>query len=730
VATSADGGVKLVAGPGAPPGEMQTPQLLLWAVLFALLDAVKLKDASDTSGTAVSKVIELLANLEKKVYTEGAKEEETHLKFQSWCKQTSLAKQREMRTLQAKLDKATAQKSKAGGKADASAEQIGQLQTSIAKNEDDLKAAQSRRDEEAANFKSHEKELTDAHDAAAQAIEILKQEAAKKPSLLQELRAPVEGSDLGPLLASLSQVAEAASLIGQDSEHFQSLLSTQEEAPEPDVYTPQSSGIVDLLEDMIDKTTSDLHDLRQEESKARGDFDALRQSLEDELAEDKKDLERELAAKTQNERTAAQSKQLLEETQKELDELKAYVDDLTTTCETSAADYETGTKARKKELATLSKAEEILKDSMATSLAQTPSYSFLQVKKASPLSPAEAIQAVRSLAKDHESSSLLQLAGRMEAILRVADGRQDAAEDRLAKVREMVNQMIARLEEQVEKETKQADYCRREMKRSKEKKEDLTTATEKAHTKLEQANSMAATLKSEIGQIQSDMSEDSKEQIEMAKLRKEEHKDYLEAKEELDKGLEGIRKAQGLLKDYYEATGKSSLLQAETSSADMAALMDPEQPDMPKGFTPSNDAGGGIMDILEHAESDMAADLAAEESKESQAAEEFEKTDNEAKIAIAVLKQDLKHKSKQAAELQQELNELNSDASSLEDELAAVKDYAMELEQQCTVTEDSYEEKQAKREAEIKGLREAMVALGGPSYSLTQQRSQSFLARV
>jgi len=631
-----------------------------------------------------------------------------------------------MRTFQAKLNKATAEFSKKAGKADTAADQVGQLQTSIGKAEEELKAAQARRDEEAANFKSNNEELIDAHDTAAHAIEILKQEASKSPALIQELRAPVEGSNLGPLLASLSQVAEAASLSTQDSEHLQSLLSSQEEAPEPDAYTPQSSGIVDLLEDMIDKTKLELHELQQAENKARGDFDAMRQSLEDELAQDKKDLKQMLAAKTENERAGAQAKQVMSELQKDLDELQVYVDDLNTTCETSASDYEAGKKARDQELATLSKAEDILKSSMA-SLVQTPSYSFLQMK-ASPISPAEAIQAVRSMAKDHESRSLLQLAGRMEAVFRLADGKEDASEDRLAKVREMVNQMIARLEEQVEKETKQADYCNREIKRSKEKTEDLQSATEKVKTKLEQANNLAASLKSDISQIQKDLSEDSKEQIEMTGLRKEEHAAYLEAKDELDKGLQGIREASGLLKDYYEATGKSSLLQVETGSADMAALMDPEQPEMPQAFGAQNEAGSGIMQILEHAESDMAADLAAEESKESEAAEEFDKTDKEAKIAIAVQQQDLKHKSQQVTELQQEINELQSDSSSLDDEFSAVKDFAEQLQQQCSVTEDSYEEKQAKREAEIKGLREAMTTLGGGANLL--QRSQSFLAKL
>merc|ERR1719502_853088 len=126
--------------------------------------------------------------------------------------------------------------------------------------------------------------------------------------------------------------------------------------------------------------------------------------------------------------------------------------------------------------------------------------------------------------------------------------------------------------------------------------------------------------------------------------------------------------------------------------------MDPEKPEMPQAFSPQNEAGSGIMQILEHAESDMAADLAAEESKESEAAEEFDKTDKEAKIAIAVQQQDLKHKSQQVTELQKEINELQSDSSSLDDEFSAVKDFAEQLQQQCSVTEDSYEEKQAKRE--------------------------------
>merc|ERR1712139_275179 len=73
--------------------------------------------------------------------------------------------------------------------------------------------------------------------------------------------------------------------------------------------------------------------------------------------------------------------------------------------------------------------------------------------------------------------------------------------------------------------------------------------------------------------------------------------------------------------------------------------------------------------------------------------------------------QDVKYKTKEAASLDKAVSELSSDRDSVQSELDAVNDYLASLEKKCTYKVESYEERKARRESEIAGLKEALDVL-------------------
>merc|ERR1711957_238832 len=68
-------------------------------------------------------------------------------------------------------------------------------------------------------------------------------------------------------------------------------------APAAAVYKTHSSSIIDVIEDLKDKAEDQLSELRKAETNTRHNFDMLKQSLQDSIAADTKDLEEKKAAK-------------------------------------------------------------------------------------------------------------------------------------------------------------------------------------------------------------------------------------------------------------------------------------------------------------------------------------------------------------------------------------------------------------------------------------------------
>merc|ERR1719420_1971139 len=128
----------------------------------------------------------------------------------------------------------------------------------------------------------------------------------------------------------------------------------------------------------------------------------------------------------------------------------------------------------------------------------------------------------------------------------------------------------------------------------------------------------------------------------MDKIRSEENANFKVAKAELTQGLTGVRKALGVLRDYYG--GAAALLQQDPSS-----FM--QQPAAPQQHEKAGGAGGSIINILEVCESDFANNLAKEESEEADSVANYEKTTQENKVTKATKEQDAKYKTQEATGL-------------------------------------------------------------------------------
>jgi hypothetical protein len=69
---------------------------------------------------------------------------------------------------------------------------------------------------------------------------------------------------------------------------------------------------------------------------------------------------------------------------------------------------------------------------------------------------------------------------------------------------------------------------------------------------------------------------------------------------------------------------------------------------------------------------------------------------------------DVKYKTQEDKSQEKTIAEVSSDRSAAQDELDAVNAYDAKIKDRCIAKPESYEERKARREAEIKGLKEAL----------------------
>merc|ERR1719163_240275 len=136
-----------------------------------------------------------------------------------------------------------------------------------------------------------------------------------------------------------------------------------------------------------------------------------------------------------------------------------------------------------------------------------------------------------------------------------------------------------------------------------------------------------------------------------------------------------------------------------------------KQPAPPEKAEKSSGAGGGIISILEVIESDFAKNLATEDAEESDAASSYDKQTQANKITKAEKEQDSKFKTQEFKSLDKSISDLEADKATEMSELAAVDEYWAKINERCVAKPSTYEERVARREAEITGLRDALAAL-------------------
>lgn len=268
--------------------------------------------------------------------------------------------------------------------------------------------------------------------------------------------------------------------------------------------------------------------------------------------------------------------------------------------------------------------------------------------------------------------------------------------DPFAKVKALISDLIDRLEKENVQDANLKEYCDAETSKTETKKDELQSGNEQLTAKIDKSTTDTARLKAEVAELASEVTSLTKQEAELIAIRQSEHAAFMETKADLESSLEGVRMALKMMKDYYQDEESTQFLQSGHGLGAYSKASD----------------GTGIIGMLEVIDSDFAKSLAEEVGTEEAAVVVYQKTLAQNKVTKAVKESDIKYKTKEAASLDKSLTELSSDREGLQSEMAAQVKYTENLRAMCDQAA-SYEETKARREDEIKGLKEALMFLDG-----------------
>jgi len=658
--------------------------------------------------TPVQKVIQMLQEMSAKGQAEKSKEAEVFAKYNSFCISTTKVKAaaikkatEDIALLQADIQKAMSDVAVATrkiGKLDAT---IGELEASAAK-------AKAVREEEHETYLKTHGDATATVDSIQRGIQAM--QGGQMPSMLQAKQK-----------AALAQVSKLAKLPVKAKRVLVSFLSQKSEftppeeekanalavsAPEAAAYEFQSGGLIDMMKKLEYKFVQEKHEIEKEEMKVQAAYDMVATDLANEIQGHTDTRNAEAATKSAREQAAAESKAELEDTQKSKAADEKYLATLSAECEMASSDFESRQQLRDEEMAAIAKAVEIMSggsvsgaaDKHLPALTQTQALSLLRSKPESKLSRKKVAGFLQSRAAKVGSKLLSMVA-------------QKVGSDPIEDVKKMMKDMIVQLMEQATEESDHKAWCDKELasnKMTRDKKSEgvaaLTTQKDKLNADIAKLQEGIAELTRNIAQIDAAVAQATIDRSEEAAKNEETIADAKEAQK-------AVSQALAVLKDFYRKAATATALAQTEANAE--ALEEPPSSPFKKSYNGMGASSGGVVGMLEVIASDFARLEADTETSESQSSTEFERFSAESAKDKAVKSQDMFTKEKTQASKKVALTDTVGDLKATQGELDSALVYFEKLKPDCVTVKSDYEERVARREAEIQGLEESLAFFNG-----------------
>jgi len=584
--------------------------------------------ATRTAVSPVAKVVELLQAMETKLKAEGETEAALYEKFLNWS-------MKEMSDT-----KATIKESK---------QTVSDCEAYISDQKAFREKLSAEMSDVIAEIASLEKELTDATDVRKSERAKFEKEDKERAIALRQLGLAIDTLEKQPksfLQQNMLDKLKESALVTERNTEVSLLLARAGSKDE----------ILELLRNLEETTSKDRDDGLSAEQEAQRAFESLEQGLKSQLEssnELKADKQREISASEEN---SAQKQSEMDTANKVLGESKNYLSDLKAEFKSKTAEHKAAMALRSDELTAIQEALTIMTSERAMAVFNT---GLLQMPVVTHVSLPDPTEPSVSLVQVQASAGF--------------GGPFD-------KVKNMVQDMIGKLEKEAAEAADHHNFCTEEMGKTKKSLEKKGAEVTKLTGRLEARQASISEMTTRKEEITEEMANLKGALSEATSLRQEEKMNSDKVIAEYGDAVKIIESAMNVLKEVF----------AEKATA-----------------------GNTIVGILEVAQSDFSKLLTEATAQEAAAAADYKKMSSEAKVREAALSTELKGVTRMTLETQSDEQHLTRELDSVQKEVEAVEAYWEQLKPQCEVKTPSHEERATRRKNEIDGLQNALGALSG-----------------
>jgi chromosome segregation ATPase len=459
---------------------------------------------------------------------------------------------------------------------------------------------------------------------------------------------------------------------------------------------------LEMFEGLKGKAEESLQKSRDEETKKQGEHDiqimTLKQAIS--LAENDLDDAKKDHARISQEKAEAEEEKGDVEASKASDEKS--LESTKQECDATSEAWANRQAEAKAEMAAIEKAKGILAARVTV---------FVQLKLKSMDPPADSVQETIKAQKTRQVliNHFRNLGNKLHS-LAMLNLVTVAAQDPMANVKNLLKDLIAKLEKEAKEAADLHAFCQAEKKKTtaalKKKNmeiDKLSARIEGATTKKEQLEELIATSSAEIAETE-------KVNAEATKLRNEQNANFVKVDADFSGAAEAVDDAIDALKEYYG----DALIQ---TSSKTDTLSDATNDAPPTFGGAKSDSAGGIMGILETMGEEFRKTVKENKASERENVKAYETLMNENKVVIATKEAEIKGAESEVKSLEVTIHDSNGDLKMVNKEKGAIEDYVEKLKPQCQGRVIPYEERKAKMEAEIAGLKDGLAILESESPS-------------
>eukprot|EP00434_Breviolum_minutum_P021173 symbB.v1.2.018680.t1/scaffold1410.1/size216244/6 len=438
---------------------------------------VVLAFAADAAESPVQKVVTMLKAMSKKGKVELQDEKVQYAKYAQWCASTKSEKSSAIDEASGKVDVLKADISKAQTDAEVLAKEIEEHNAQIEKITAEQTKAKEVREKEAEDYAVELKDYKESVDAIGKALDTMEKQAGSRPQLATG---------------------------GRHAQEVKALAELALTKPEAAAYDFQSGNINSMLKKLQDQFVTELRELEKAETSKKNSYSLLAESLTNQKSTETEDMERKVGVKAKKLELAASKQDELTTTSSSKDADTKYLDDVSATCSQKAADYESNQKLRTDELEAISKAVQFV--SQKLSLLEVKFQSLLQMKR-----KATSLALLRSTKNDDKLKAKLLgfLQGEAQRLKSAAltNLLEPVATAALGKVKETIEGVIHKLEEQDSQDTEKQTWCASELKSNEKSRREKAVMVDELNADIDLLNASIISLGEEIVTMQRELSD-------------------------------------------------------------------------------------------------------------------------------------------------------------------------------------------------------------------------------